>query len=63
MVNQALDSIMGMAVQMPALKALGEELGVSMEDGVAGLVEGAVKAPKANPQPKQEVLPEEHAAE
>ena len=62
-VNQALDSIMGMAVQMPALKALGEELGVSMEDVVAGLVEGAVKAPKASPQPKQEVLPEEHAAE
>ena len=36
-INQALDSIMGMAVQMPALKKLGEDLGVSMEDGVAGL--------------------------
>ncbi|MEL6586714.1 MAG: flotillin domain-containing protein [Pseudomonadota bacterium] len=36
-VNQALDSIMGMAVQMPALKKLGEELGVSMEKGIGGL--------------------------
>ena len=38
-VNQALDSIMGMAVQLPALKKIGEELGVSMENGVAGLAE------------------------
>lgn len=30
-VNQALDSILGMAVQMPALRKLGEELGLSME--------------------------------
>ena len=29
-VNQALDSIMGMAVQLPALKTLGDELGLSM---------------------------------
>ena len=38
-VNQALDSIMGMAVQMPALKKLGEELGLSVEDGVAGVID------------------------
>ncbi|MEM1351565.1 MAG: flotillin domain-containing protein [Pseudomonadota bacterium] len=38
-VNQALDSIMGMAVQMPALKKLGQELGVSMENGIAGLAD------------------------
>ncbi len=41
-VNQALDSIMGMAVQMPALKKLGEELGLSMENGVGGVVNGAL---------------------
>ena len=29
-VNQALDSILGMAVQLPALKTLGDELGLSM---------------------------------
>lgn len=45
-VNQALDSIMGMAVQMPALKKLGEELGVSMEDGVAGVTNGALGVEK-----------------
>ncbi|WP_170332941.1 flotillin family protein [Ruegeria arenilitoris] len=42
-VNQALDSIMGMAVQMPALKKLGEELGLSMEQGVGGIVNGALE--------------------
>ena len=38
-VNQALDSIMDMAVQLPALKKLGEELGVSMEDGITAVTE------------------------
>ena len=41
-VNQALDSIMGMAVQMPALKKLGEELGLSMENGVSGVASQAL---------------------
>ena len=47
-VNQALDSIMGMAVQMPALKRLGEELGLSMDAGLSGMAEGALTggAPK-----------------
>ncbi len=31
-VNQALESILGMAVQLPALKALGDELGLSMKE-------------------------------
>jgi hypothetical protein len=34
-VNQALDSILAMAVQLPALKKLGEELGVSMDSGLS----------------------------
>ena len=42
-VNQALDSIMGMAVQLPALKKLGEELGVSMENGVSGLTDSLME--------------------
>lgn len=37
-INQALDSIMGMAVQMPALKKLGDELGMSMDGSVSGLL-------------------------
>lgn len=49
-VNQALDSIMGMAVQLPALKKLGEELGVSMENGVAGLTESL-----SDPEPTLEI--------
>ncbi len=54
-VNQALDSIMGMAVQMPALKKLGEELGLSMENGVGGVVNGALE-------PTKEVSEETEAA-
>jgi Uncharacterized protein conserved in bacteria len=48
-VNQALDSIMGMAVQMPALRKLGEELGLSMEGGLAGMAEGALGAKPVTP--------------
>jgi len=33
-VNQALDSILGMAVQLPAMKKIGEELGISLENGL-----------------------------
>jgi len=36
-VNQALDSIMEMAVQLPALKKIGEDLGLSLEGGLAGV--------------------------
>ena len=39
-VNQALDSIMDMAVQLPALRNIGEDLGVSFEDGMSGVVDG-----------------------
>ena len=46
-VNQALDSIMGMAVQMPALRRLGEELGLSLDSGLDGLADSALRAPKA----------------
>lgn len=48
-VNQALDSIMGMAVQLPALKKLGQELGVSMENGVAGLADSLLEADDTPP--------------
>ena len=45
-VNQALDSIMDMAVQLPALRKIGEDLGVSFEDGMSGVVDGDRKPPK-----------------
>lgn len=38
-INQALDSIMGMAVQMPALKKLGDELGLSMDGNISELLD------------------------
>ncbi len=38
-VNQALDSIMDMAVQMPALKKIGEQVGVNLEEGMADITE------------------------
>lgn len=41
-VNQALDSVLGMALQMPAMQAVGKELGISMENGMAGVAEAAV---------------------
>ena len=45
-VNQALDSIMDMAVQLPALRKIGEDLGVSFENGMSGVVDGDRKPPK-----------------
>ena len=34
LVNQVIDGVLGMALQMPALKKLGEEIGVDLEDGI-----------------------------
>ncbi|MEM7269157.1 MAG: flotillin domain-containing protein [Pseudomonadota bacterium] len=39
-VNQALDSILGMAVQLPALRSLGDELGLSMGDAMKETTKG-----------------------
>ncbi len=41
-VNQALDSVLGMALQMPAMQALGKELGISLENGIANVANGAI---------------------
>ncbi|MEP4196696.1 MAG: flotillin domain-containing protein [Aliishimia sp.] len=49
-VNQALDSIMGMAVQMPALKKLGDELGLSMESGLGSIASSALGVEDKKPQ-------------
>ena len=53
-VNQALDSVLGMALQMPAMQALGKELGVSLENGIGGVVDGvmAVEETPAPTKPK-----------
>lgn len=48
-VNQALDSVLGMALQMPAMQALGKELGISLENGIADVANQALtgEAPKS----------------
>lgn len=38
-VNQAFDSIMDMAVQLPVLKKIGESVGVNFEDGLSGIAD------------------------
>ncbi|WP_425037430.1 flotillin family protein [Primorskyibacter sp. S187A] len=48
-VNQALDSVLGMALQMPAMQALGKELGVSLENGVAGVANDVMGVKSAAP--------------
>lgn len=48
-VNQALDSVLGMALQMPAMQALGKELGVSLENGLAGVANDVMDVPAAAP--------------
>ena len=35
---------MDMAVQLPALRKIGEDLGVSFEDGMSGVVDGDRKS-------------------
>lgn len=41
-VNQAFDAVMNAAVQLPALKKMGEELGMSFDSGVSGLIGDAL---------------------
>ena len=48
-VNQALDSVLGMALQMPAMQALGKELGISLENGVAGIANDVLEADDVTP--------------
>ena len=62
-VQQAVDAIAGMAVQLPALKKLGEEVGVSLEDGVAGVMAAAAgpatkNGAAATPEPPAETAQE-----
>jgi len=42
-INQAVDSILDMAVQLPALKKIGDELGISVSDGVSGVADELAK--------------------
>jgi flotillin len=47
-VNQAFDAMLGAALQLPAMKKLGEELGMNFDEGLAGVLSD----PPAKPEPK-----------
>ena len=52
-VTQAVDAIGAMAVQLPALKKLGEEVGISLDGGITGVMEShRADTPPANDPPK-----------
>ncbi len=40
-VNQAVDGILSMALQLPAVKKLGEEIGINIGDGLKGIADSA----------------------
>lgn len=42
-INQAVDSVLDMAVQLPALKKIGDELGISIDDGLSGIADELAK--------------------
>ncbi|HEX6296892.1 MAG TPA: flotillin domain-containing protein [Burkholderiales bacterium] len=55
--NQAIDSIMEMAVQLPALRKIGEELAMDLDGGIAGFaaktLNGGKDTPAAPPETKK----------
>ncbi|WP_412555352.1 flotillin family protein [Shimia sp. MIT1388] len=55
-VNQALDSVLGMALQMPAMQALGKELGISLENGLGAVANDVLDVPKGNPASEDETV-------
>jgi len=64
-ITQAVDAIGSMAVQLPALKKLGEEVGISLDGGVSGLMEQhrAETAPANDPpriEPQDKTLEDFH---
>ena len=48
-VNQAFDAMLGAALQLPAMKKLGDELGMNFDDGLAGILSDAKKTDPTRP--------------
>ncbi|MFK7877621.1 MAG: flotillin family protein [Paracoccaceae bacterium] len=59
-VNQALDSVLGMALQMPAMQALGKELGISLENGMSGVANGVLAGPDVDGLDKPDAMVEKN---
>ncbi|MEM8790997.1 MAG: flotillin domain-containing protein [Pseudomonadota bacterium] len=53
-VTQAVDAIGAMAVQLPALRKLGEEVGISLEEGLAGVLADQTEPEADKPAPASE---------
>lgn len=54
-INQVVDSVLAMALQLPAIKKLGEDIGMNVGDGLAGITESIdTEASKAAPKPKSD---------
>lgn len=56
-VNQAMDSILGMALQLPAMRKLGEDLGLSMDGDLASVVQGAMSGGGSTNTPAESQTP------
>ena len=52
-VNQAVDGVLNMALQLPAVKKLGEEVGLNVGDGLAGISAALTDEPKKDKQERQ----------
>jgi flotillin len=46
-INQVVDGVLSMALQLPAVKKLGEEVGLNISEGLQGLSESLSKTPDA----------------
>ena len=50
-VNQVVDGVLSMALQLPAVKKLGEEIGINVGDGLRGLSQSLAEPPAAPAKP------------
>src|SRR3546814_16248526 len=49
LVNQAVDGILAMALQLPAVQKLGQEIGIDIADGLGGIARAAEKPFRPEP--------------
>ena len=51
--NQVVDSVLSMALQLPAVKKLGQEIGVNIADGIKGVSDAASDTGTNDPTPPE----------
>jgi len=52
-INQVMDSILGMALQLPALKSIGDSIGLDFSNAVQGPNNPAIAPPEAGREPPE----------